>query len=190
LVARRPLLLAMLALPVAFACGCTSALWDKETFAHQYRPGSPANLRLFYSTERQDLLVQYGESKDGDPNTRLRCYWLEPNTLRVNRNRKPHFVSANTTRGLTPIPVGEGAPDPTIAGLKQLYVSVGNDDDFFTLYSGTEKLDPCKLPVYTGSSQRVKQVLVTPFAVAVDVTVIGAVIGYYSAPQIFAGLSR
>jgi len=190
LVARRPLLLALLSLSASLACGCTSALWKKETFAHQYRPACPSNLRLAYSEQRQDILVQYSESKDGDTNTRPRCYWLEPNTLRVNRDQKPHFVSAKTTRGLTPIPVGEGAPEPSDTRLTQLYVMVGRGDDFFTLWSGAEKLDPYKLPVYTGSSQRVKQVLLTPFALAVDVTIIGAVIGYYSAPQVFASLSR
>lgn len=134
--------------------------------------------------------MQYRESKDGDTNTRPRCYWLEPNTLRVNRNRKPLFVSAKTTSGLTPIPVGEGPPASPNSGPKQLYVMIVDGDGFFTLYSGTEKLDPYNLPVYTGSSQRVKQILLTPFSVVVDATIIGAVIGYYSAPQIFAGLSR
>ena len=190
LVARRGLLLALLALPLPFACGCTPALWDKETFAHHYRPGSPANLRLSYSTERQDILVQYDESKDGDTTTRPRCYWLDPNTLRVNRNQKPHFVSAKAATGLAPIPVGEGAPGPRGPGLKRLYARVTHEADFFTLYSGTEQLDPYKLPQYTGSSQRVKQVLLTPFAVAVDATIVGAVMAYWAAPGIFAGLSR
>jgi hypothetical protein len=190
LVLHRPLLLALLALSADLSCGCTSVLWEKETFAHYYRPACPANLRLAYSEQRHDLLVQYNESKDGNPNTRPRCYWLEPNTLRVNRNQKPHFVSAKTIDGLIPIPVSEGAPNPSDSGLTNLYVMFSRGDDFFTLYSGTEKLDPYELPVYSGSSQRVKQVLLTPFAVAVDATIIGAVIGYYSAPYLLAGLSR
>jgi hypothetical protein len=190
LVARRRLVLALLALPLAFACGCTPALWDNGTFAHHYRPGSPTNLRLSYSTERQDILVQYDESKDGATTTRPRCYWLDPNTLRVNRNQKPHFVSAKAVTGLTPIVVGEGAPGPLGPGLKQLYARVSPDAAFFTLYSGTEQLDPYNLPQYTGSSQRVKQVLLTPFAIAVDATIVGAVMAYYSAPGLFAGLSR
>ena len=80
--------------------------------------------------------MQYSESKDGNTNTRPRCYWLEPNTLRVNRNQKPQFVSAKTTSGLTPIPVGEGAPDPSDSGLTKLYVMVSRGDDFFTLVLG------------------------------------------------------
>ena len=190
LLARRLFLLALLALQTAFACGCTSALWNEGTFAHYYRPGTPANLRASYSKERQDILVQYSEAEDGDTKTRRRYYWLEPNTLRVNRNRKPHFVSANTAHGLTPLPVCESAPNPPDAGPTQLSVVIGHGDDYFTLYSGTERLDAYKLPVYPGSSQRVKQILLTPFAVTVDATIIGAVISYYSAPQILSGLNR
>jgi hypothetical protein len=57
-------------------------------------------------------------------------------------------------------------------------------------YSGKEQLEAYKLPTYVGDSQTVKQVLLTPFAVALDATIVGAGIGYYAAPGIFAGLSR
>jgi hypothetical protein len=57
-------------------------------------------------------------------------------------------------------------------------------------YSGKEQLEAYKLPTYVGGSQTAKQVLLTPFAVAVDATILGAVIGYYSAPGILADLSR
>jgi hypothetical protein len=63
-------------------------------------------------------------------------------------------------------------------------------DNCFTLYSGREQLEAYKLPTYVGGSHTVKQVLLTPFAVAVDATIVGAIIGYYSAPGIFASLSR
>ena len=188
--APRPSLLVLLAAQVVVVCGCTSALWDKETFAHHYRPAIPANLQLFYSKERRDILVQYDESKDGDAEIRPRCYWLDPNTLRVNRDRKPHYVSSRATEGLTPITVSKDVVHPTQPGFVELYAVAGYNDDFFTLYSGEKQLDPYKLPTYNGTSQRVKQVLLTPFAVGVDATIIGAVVACYSAPQIFAGLNR
>jgi hypothetical protein len=169
--------------------GCTSVLWDKRTFAHDYRPANPANLRLFYSTDRKDILVQYDESRDGG-SIRPRCYWLEPNTVRVNRERKPHFVSASETRPLIPIPVMETPPSPPPPGLNGLYAVARHDDDFFSLYSGKEPPDPYKLPTYTASSQRVKQVVLTPFAVTIDATIIGAATSYYWAPQLLANLNR
>lgn len=179
-----------LATQTVFVSGCTSALWDKDTFAHHYRPANPTNLRLFYSRDRNYILVQYDESTDTDNKSRPRCYWLEPNTLRVNRERKPHFMSPSETKGLIPIPVTEAAPNPTQPAFMELYAVARRDDDFFTLYSGKEQLDPYKLPTYIGASRRVKQVLLTPFAVGVDATIVGAVVGYYSAPEIFANLSR
>jgi hypothetical protein len=182
LVRRMPLVLALLALPAL--CGCTAALWDRATFAQHYRPARPSNLRLSYSKERQDILVQYNESRDGDPNARLRSYWLEPNTPRVNRDRKPHFVSADETSGLIPIPVSETAPQSTNARPAELCAVALPEDLFFTLYLGAEKQDPYKLPAYAGSSQRVKQVLLTPFALGIDATILGAVIAYFSLPSL------
>jgi len=190
LVTSRRWLSVLLVTQVVLGSGCTSALWENETFAHHYRPARSSNVHLFYSKKRRDILVQYDESKDGDTKTRPRCYWLEPNTLRVNRERKPHFVSARATKGLTAIALGEVAAQPTEPWTTELYAVVRRGDDFFTLYSGKEQIESCKPPVYIGVSRRTKQVILTPFAVAADATLIGAVIGYLSAPQILTALSH
>ena len=182
---RRPLLPGLLAMLMAFGSGCTSVLWDKDTFAHSYRPASPASLHLFYSKERRDILVQYSEDRSGT--TRLRCYWLEANTPKVNAGRKPHFVSVKAANGLTPIPVSKVAPPSAESG--ELHAIAPGDDGDFTLLSGAEVLNRFRLPIYAASSQTVKQVLLTPFAVAVDLTIIGGVIAYLSAPG-FAGVSK
>lgn len=185
----KSLLVGLLAGPLFF-CGCTSVLWDSATFARQHRPATPADVRLFYSKERQDILVRYAESREGQTNSQPRCYWLEPNTIRVNREHKPHFVSPNATNGLTPVPVLAVAPAQTAAPSEQLYAVAGEGDGFFTLYSGNEKMDPYKLPSYPCASQKVKQVLLTPFAVAVDLTIVGAIASYYAGPGLFASLAR
>jgi hypothetical protein len=194
LLTARPRLFVFMAAQMVFVSGCTSALWDKETFAHHYRPADPVALHLFYSEERRDLLVQYDESKDAGAKIQSRCYWLQPNTMRVNGDRKPHFVSGRATKGLVPIAVREVAAPPAQPKLMELYAVARHGDDFFTLYSGKEPLDPYKLPTYVGGSRRVKQVLLTPFAVGADATIIGAVVGavvaYNSAPGVFADLSR
>lgn len=189
-IARKSLLLALLAVPLVFGCGCTSVLWDKETFAHHYRPARLSGPRFFYSEERKDILVQYEESKDGETNSRLRNYWLEANMQRVNTDRRPRFASVTATNRLARIPAGEAAPRPTVAGQTQLYAMARPDDEYFRLYSGAEEIGIYKLPVYASVSQKAKQVLLTPFAVAIDATIIGGVIAYFSAPQILAGLSQ
>jgi hypothetical protein len=180
----------LLAAQVVLFSGCTAALWDKETFAHHYRPADPVNLHLFYSKERRDILVRYDESKDSGAQARSRCYWLEPNTLRVNRDGKPHFVSTKAAKGLMPLVVDEVAGPPAQPASVELSAVARPYNNCFTLYSGKEQLEAYRLPTYKGGSQTVKQVLLTPFAVAVDATIVGAVIGYYSAPGIFASLSR
>jgi hypothetical protein len=170
--------------------GCTGVLWDKNTFASYYRPAQPNNLALFYSGERKDILVRYDEFWEGGTNTRPRCYWLDPNTVRINNQEKPHFVSPIEAQGLTPIPVLETRITPAPASLQGLYAVARHDDDYFILWSKDEELNPYKLPRYKGSSQTVKQVLLTPGAVAVDLTIIGAVAAVYYSPYILAGYSH
>ncbi len=180
----------MLVIQAFFVTGCTSALWDKKTFANHYRPDNPADLHLFYSTARKDILVQYNEWSDKDNKAQLRSYWLEPNILRVNRERKPHFTASMETKGLMVISVAETPPNRPASAVPELSAVARRDDTFFTLYSGNERGDPYKLPAYTGPSQRVKQVLLTPFAVIGDATIAGAIIGYFAAPSFLASLSR
>lgn len=181
----------LLLAPILLVSGCTTALWDKSTFAHYYRPADSSNLRLFYSNDRKDVLVQYDERQDSDDHIRSRCYWLDRNNANMSQKQKPAFVSPESAGNLVPIPVQEGTTNSPTDGLHGLYAVARREDDFFILYSGREELDRYHLPVYSGdSSQRVKQVLLTPFAVAVDATIVGAVVGYYAAPSILSGLNR
>ena len=184
--ARRLLLVLLLTVLVSFASGCTSMLWSKETFAHHYQPAYPNNLRLFYSETRKDILAEYEETKDGSQRTRQRCYWVEVNATRGNQGRRPRFVSEKASRGLAPVFMGENA----LSGAGDLWVEMPPYDDYFILYSGKEELNRFGLPSYSGSSRRVKQVVLTPFSVAVDATLIGALISFQAAPGFFASASR
>jgi len=178
----------LLAVQIVFVSGCTSVLWDKSTFAREYHPADPASLHLYYSKERKDILVQYDELNVADKEIRPRFYWLEPNATRINDSRKPHFVSAKASEDLILIPLSESHPDSVLPDSKALYAVSKPKEDLFTLYLGPEQVDLYRLPDYQDSSQRVKQVLLTPFAVAVDATIIGAVVSYYNAPSILSGL--
>ena len=170
--------------------GCTSALWDKNTFAHYYRPASPPNLHLFYSNDHKDILVQYDERVDTDIQIHPRFYWLEPNNSRLEYQRKPRFVSAKQVQGLVPIPVTGGQLDPPPLGADGLYAVTRRDGDLFTLYLQEKRLERYKLPSYIGASQTLKQVLLTPFAVVIDATIVGAVLAYYWGPQMLSALNR
>src|SRR6266853_670298 len=83
---------------------CTAKLWDKNTFAHSYEPAQPANLRLSFSDQKQDVLVEYDETRDGTL-FRHRAYYADRNVRRVNNHRKPRFTSVHDWQNLHPIPV-------------------------------------------------------------------------------------
>ncbi len=188
----RGLLLPLLVIaPGLLVSGCTTALWDKSTFAHYYRPADTPDLHLFYSPQRQDVLVRYNERQDSDERIHPRNYWLERNSSNIDRKQKPKFVSIKSTEALVPIPLHETFTNTPAGSLNGLHATAKRDQDLFTLCTGQDQLEHYRLPVYSGGgSQKVKQVLLTPFAVAVDATIVGAVIGYYAAPSILQGLNR
>jgi len=172
--------------------GCTSALWDKNTFYHSYEPARPANLRLFYSDEKRDVLVQYDEARDGAERVRHRNYYADRNAERVNNHRRPHFTSVPDQQNLHQIPITNapaGAAAEPPASFQGLYATSLGGADSFTLYSKDELLDSYILPRYAGRSQRFKQVLLTPFAVAIDCTVFGGIATLYYAPLALSSLS-
>jgi hypothetical protein len=188
-VRQRRSLCGFLAIQIVFCSGCTSALWEGGTFARRYGPASPANLRLSYSNERRDILVQYDESKEESANITHRCYWLEANKSQIESARKPHFVSPKAAAGLISIRAGVTPALQTQPRSKELYVVSRREGDFFSLYSGDALLGEFKLPVYAGGSQKVKQVLLTPPAAIADATLVGALIGIYTSPQWIGGLN-
>jgi hypothetical protein len=183
-------LLALLLLLSVLAGGCTSVLWDQKTFAHHYQPADPNNLRLFYSSKREDILVQYDELKDPENTIHTRSYWLGQNMLRENPDREPHFVSAKKSRGLIPIPISETPPTNSLSASLKFYAVARRDDGFFTLYSGSGPPDPFELPKYKDPTQKVKQIALTPLTVGVDTTVCVAVACYFALPQILASLNN
>src|ERR1035437_6460286 len=139
--------------------GCTSALWEKERFARCHWPANPPNLRLFYSEPARDVLAEYDEASEGTTTVQRRAYWLEPNALAVTSERQPLFVSVANTQDLVVVPVTNSLAGPPPSAHHGPYAVVA-----------TANLS------FSGSGQRVKQVLLTPFAVATDLTVVGGVV--------------
>ena len=157
--------------------GCTSALWEKERFARYHWPANPPNLRLFYSEPVRDVLAEYDEVSEGTPTVQRRAYWLEPNALAVAAERQPQFVAVTNVQDLVVVPVTENVTRLPPSAYQGLYAVVATDGLSFSLCPGQKEPTVYGLPVYfTGSGQRVKQVLLTPFAVATDLTVVGGVV--------------
>ena len=145
--------------------GCTSELWEKERFARYHCPANPPNLRLFYSEPSQDMLAEYDEASQGTAAVRRRAYWLEPNAPAIAAGSQPRFVGSTNTQGLVAVPVTDLPTNTPLAGYQGLYAVVSTNGQSFVLWSGQQQLAFYGLPLYfTTSGQRVKQVLLTPFA--------------------------
>jgi hypothetical protein len=167
---------ALLLAQAVLVTGCvTPKLWENNTFARSYAPADPPNLHLYYSTNRQDILVVYNEVNESDGTVRPRCYWLGQDMLLANPARKPHFVPVTTARGLIPIPISESATNAVPPNALGFCAIAGRDDNFFTLCSCNGPPDPYELPAYRDHSQRVKQVMLTPAALGVDTVVWGGI---------------
>jgi hypothetical protein len=157
--------------------GCTGALWEKERFTRYHWPANPPDLRLFYSEPARDMLAEYDEASEGTATVRRRAYWLEPNAPAIAAGRQPQFVSSTNTQGLAVVPVTDKLTSSPLSGYQGLYAVVSTNGQSFFLWSGQQQLGFYGLPVYlTTSGQRVKQVLLTPLAVAADATIIGGAV--------------
>jgi hypothetical protein len=168
-------LLALLTAQAMLVGGCaTSKVWQEGQFARFHEPARPSNLRLFDSNQRGDVLVEYDEWRDGDEKIRRRAYWLTENTARLQAHRNPRFVRPQHDADLSPIPVMEAERVNGDASAGHRCGMISNQE--FVLYSSQTKMGTYELPVYADASGRVKQVAITPIAVAADLTIVGGVL--------------
>ena len=159
---------------IALLGGCaTSKVWEQGQFARFHEPATPSNLRLFQSYPRGDVLVEYDEWRDGDESIRRRAYWLESNNARVQARCKPRFVSIEQASALTPLPAIESPSVPAGAAVEGQHAVISAQGRGFVLYSADQKVGDYELPVYRDASGRVLQVVLTPIAVAADLTIVG-----------------
>jgi hypothetical protein len=164
--------------------GCTSALWERERFARLHWPADPPNLRLSYSERARDVLAEYDEASQGTTRVQRRAYWLEPNALAVAAGRQPRFVSTTNVLDLVEVPVTNSMAGPPPSTCRGLYAVISTNGQSFSLYLGQKEPTVHGLPAYYfGAGQRTKQVLLTPLAVATDLTLVGAVVVVIVASQ-------
>ena len=159
-----------------FTGGCTYALWQPNRLDAFNQPAPTPHLQLFNAVKNQDLLVVYDEFSERSGSTTPRAYFLYKNNRRIDSQRSPIFVSTNLALNLPPVPVYENPPLPDTNSPDQLYAVQGTNFDTFTIYSGQRMVSSHGLPYYSDGVGDFERVLLTPFAVAVDVTIIGGVI--------------
>jgi hypothetical protein len=160
--------------------GLTVQLWEERVFAHFKVPAPDPHSQLFQSKDGTDVLVTYDEvTEDDSGRRRRRAFFLNDNLARLDQRRRPHFVDPRAAAGLKPIPI---LPEANAAGASpgHSFAVSTNGCDFILFKSGQSEVT-FKLPTYETTGGKVERVLVTPLAIAGDLTTIAVVVGVIGA---------
>jgi len=129
----------------------------------------PLALRLFFSPQRQDLLVVYDEYPRNSSSMRTRAYWLYESEDRLGHDGRVSFVKTNAAPDLVPVQLfNTAAALPTNS--PDSLSAVTTDDCTFTVYSGQREVSSHSLPisfVKTGNGTAEK-IAATPLAIGAD----------------------
>ncbi len=166
-----------LLLPLLTSGCATNALWNKAQLDDWNEPAANSRLQLFDASREKDFLVVYAEYSERHDSTRTRAYFLNQNEQRVGQGRKPHFVSAQLSRELPPIPVWQALPPSNTNFPPAVCAVISTDRQSFTIYSRAQRTNH-DLPVYNDGWGRTDRVALTPVAVVADLTIIGGCLGY------------
>ena len=158
--------------------GCaTNALWNKTDLDAWNEPAQNADVRLFDARHKKDFLVVYDEYSERHDSTRTRAYFLNQNEKRVEQGRKPHFVGAQISGELAPVPVLQTLPLANTNSPPAIYAIVSTNRQSFTIYRDEQRTNH-DLPVYNDGRGRTDRIALTPVAVVADLTIVGGCLGY------------
>jgi hypothetical protein len=165
-----PLLLLML------GSGCTVALWQNPNLEAWNTPANDPHLHLFQAQPHGDILVVYDEYAERSGTAHTRAYWLNENEKLIENRRAPHFVHTNSVFCLPAVPVFPSPPDRT--PVPATYAMADISGQSFTLYSDNDPPASHDLPHYNDGKGKVEKFFLTPAAMTVDATLLGAMLGY------------
>ena len=154
----------------------TYRVWDNDDWRKWSEPAPNPNLALFESTNYADVLVQYDAVSEKHSKFKRRAYHLYLNQARMDAGAKPEPVNPSVADGMKPIPVlpAQGALTNQPPGFPA-YAVVTKEGRGFTLYRPMEPESAFDLPVYAETSGTATRIVLTPFAVAGDTVMVGAV---------------
>jgi len=154
----------------------TYRVWDNDDWRKFSEPAPNPNLALFETTNHACVLVEYDAFSEKHLTVKRCAYYLHPNQARVDDGTKPELVNLSAADGMKPIPVL-----PTQGALTNqpfelpAYAVVTKDGRGFTLHRPMEAEATFNPPVYTETSGTPTRIVLTPFAVAGDTVMVGAV---------------
>ena len=176
-IVRRQLLIIALLLPLLTGGCATHALWTEAQLDDWNEPVTDSKLQLFDASRQKDFLVVYDEYSERHDSTRTRAYFLNQNEKRVEQGRKPHFVGAQISGELAPVPVLQTLPLASTNSPPPIYAVVSTNRQSFTIYRDEQRTNH-DLPVYNDGRGRTDRIALTPVAVVADLTIVGGCLGY------------
>ena len=170
-----------------FGAGCETAqkysltyrLWECGEWRKFSEPAPNPKLALFESTNRADVLVQYDALSERHSTVERRAFYLQQNEASVAAGKKPEWVKPSVADGTKPIQVL-----PTREGVTNLpperpsFAVLTSEGRGFTLYRPPDPEATFDLPVYAETSGTPTHLVLTPFAVAGDTLMVGAVASF------------
>jgi hypothetical protein len=172
--------------------GCaTHGLWVNDRLDNFHEPAVPHGLAIYELPGNEDFLVQYD---DMAPNGQVvrRSYLLRQNQGATASGRKPRFLEEALRGPMLAVPV---FPDSKAnrGGVVGAYAVFTARTNRFELYrKGQKFVGEYDLPVYPTSAGNVKRVLLTPFTLAADVTIVGGFLAVWALfqPATYEALAR
>jgi hypothetical protein len=154
----------------------TYRVWDNDDWCKFDEPMPNPNLGLFEATNHAYVLVEYDAFSEKHSAVKRCAYYLDPNQANLHAGTKPELVMPSAADGMKPIPVlpTQGALTNPPPGLPA-YAVVTKEGRGFTLYRPMEFEATFDLPVYVETSGTPIRIVLTPFAVAGDTVMVGAV---------------
>jgi len=159
------------------AAGCaTQRVWNGANERVTCAPAPQPDVALFETRDRADVLVQYNALKPRNQTVERRAYFLSRNQSRLLAGQKPHFVSPGLAARMTPIPVFTNSAAGARTRSASRYAVVARDGRQFIIHRAGAPPEACSLPEYADHSDLGRRAALTPFAVAADAAVLGAVV--------------
>lgn len=150
-------------------------LWSDQNHEAFHQPAPNADVHLYESKKRNDILVVYKEQSERTEHIRTRAYWLNQNQIRVTEQCEPIFTSKKAARNLPAIPILDSMPTNGF-NLQSFYVLTETNQSF-TVFCGPRQMGSYSLPMYDAGRQVAEKLVLTPVTMTADAAIAAAVTG-------------
>lgn len=170
--------LMLLGSTLLLSTGCaTHYLWTKTEDGSFCEPVPNPQLRLYVDSKGKDVLATYDEMNDHNDRVVRRAYFVFANSRRISHTRQPMFVEPETATRLHPVPLRVSTNNlanyvPEADGKSSGWFAVMSQQRF-GLFHNDQPRGIYDLPVYDDGTATAKRLFLTPWTLALDVTIIG-----------------